>query len=60
MRNGLESYNLLNTCSGIFYETEHTSIRLKEYFEKVIKPKGKYLNNAKIMLEFTINTINKY
>ena len=46
-RNGLESYNLLNTCSGIFYETEYTPIRLKEHFEKEIKLKGKYLNNAK-------------
>jgi len=47
IRNGLESYNLLNTCSGIFYETEYIPIRLKEHFEKEIKLEGKYLNNAK-------------
>ena len=38
-RNGSKSYNLLDPCIRIFYETEHTSKRLANILKKKLNQK---------------------
>ena len=56
-RNSSKSYNPLNPCIQIFYETEHTSKKTCEYFEKKVKPKDNTHAMQKIILDFTTNEI---
>ena len=52
-----KSYNLLNPCIRIFYETEHTSKRLANILKKKLTQKENTRVMQKIMLDFTTNEI---
>lgn len=56
-RNSSKSYNLLNPCIRIFFQTEHISKRLVN----ILKTKLNQNNNThimqKLMLDFTTNEI---
>jgi hypothetical protein len=56
-RNSSKSYNLLNPCIRIFYQTEHTSKRLANILKKKLNQKDNTHVLQKIMLDFTTNEI---
>ena len=57
-RNGSKSYNLLDPCIRIFYETEHTSKRLANILKRKLNQKDNtHVLQKKIMLDFTTNEI---
>jgi len=58
-RKSSKSYNLLNPCIRIFYETEHTSKRLANILKEKLNQKDYTYTHAmqKIMLDFTTNEI---
>lgn len=57
-RNSSKSYNPLNPCIRIFYETEHTSKRLANILKKLNQKDNTYTHAMqKIMLDFTTNEI---
>ena len=57
-RNGSKSYNLLNPCIRIFYETEHTSKRLANILKKKLNQKDNtHVMQKIIKLDFTTNEI---
>ena len=58
-RNGSKSYNLLDPCIRIFYETEHTSKRLANILKRKLNQKDNTYTHAmqKIMLDFSTNEI---
>ena len=57
-RNSSKSYNLLNPCIRIFYETEHTSKRLANILKKKLNQKDNtHVMQKIIKLDFTTNEI---
>ena len=58
-RKSSKSYNLLNPCIRIIYETKHTSKRLANILKKKLNQKENTYTHAmqKIMLDFTTNEI---
>jgi len=57
-RNSSKSYNLLNPCIKIFYETKHTSKRLANILKKKLNQKDNtHVMQKIIKLDFTTNEI---
>jgi len=57
-RKSSKSYNLLNPCIRIFYETKHTSKRLANILKKKLNQKDNtHVMQKIIKLDFTTNEI---
>ena len=57
-RKSSKSYNLLNPCIRIFYETKHTSKRLANILKKKLNQKvNTHVMQKIIKLDFTTNEI---
>ncbi|ALI35767.1 hypothetical protein NMY3_01564 [Candidatus Nitrosocosmicus oleophilus] len=57
-RKSSKSYNLLNPCIRIFYETKHTSKRLENILKKKLNQKDNtHVMQKIIKLDFTTNEI---